>query len=232
MATDESQQWCKLLDIPVDAPAVKVCAAFERLAVALAPRDLSMPVYCMLRDLSPAFAGCFCHLAYPAVKTELPEDRGWGVVLLASSGMLNRIPPHYVNEMLCLILTHELGHALCSLSSFQDWQEALADVAERPAIAAAAAMRFAPMTDPARTEAGPQLDSHGLNFTRAIAHLDYRLRRAGVVIDDVAAGKRYGQRDYPDCYAALGGEPASCSEKSFAEILARPLPPAFQECLL
>jgi hypothetical protein len=117
---------------------------------------------------------------------------------------------------------------LLSLASgvFQDWQESLADVIDRPSLAAAATKRFAPMVDP-QTVAGPQLEAHGQTFTRAMIHLDYRLRRAGVHAEHLAAGERYGQRPFAECVTALSDEPPACIDKSFGEILSSPMPPEF-----
>ena len=219
--------------MPDKTKLLSVCQGFERLAPRLAPIDLTYPVYAVLTSLSPAFAGCFDHLAYFGIRNELAVDRGPGLVLFVSEAMLQRIPSHLAPEVLFWILLHEFGHAICSLASgeFQSWVEMLATV-QTPKLSAFAANRMSSMTDPAQSDAGPQLESHGLTFTRVMAHLDYRLRRAGIESEIAAAGERYGQRPYRECLVALGDEPARSVDKPFSEIISRELPPEFASCLV
>jgi hypothetical protein len=225
----ETEQWLNFLGVAPAAGVAEVCGAFERVAAGLAPLDIDVPVYCVLTELSPAYAGCFDPLAYYVFRRQLSADRCPGVVLLASTALLSHVPAKYTVEVLCLILAHELCHAICSISSgeFHDWHESLAEIIDHPKMAAAADKHFAPLVDPQQTEAGPQLEAHGPLFTRAMIHLDHRLRAAGVHGEHIAAGERYGQRPFAECVAALGDEPAACIDKRFREILSLPMPVEF-----
>ena len=87
MALDQSKKWRKLLGVPARADSMQVCKAFERLAVALAPRDLKgLPLYAMpISALPPEFmlasrftGGWFHVLAYFWARPYLPDDRGPG----------------------------------------------------------------------------------------------------------------------------------------------------------
>lgn len=146
--------------------------------------------------------------------------------------VLAELPTVDAIDRLCRILTHELAHAVDSLESgeFDCWLE----VVERPAFTLGIARGLDRTVERAQQLTGPEpyLESHALRFTRIMAHLDYRLRAIGVHAELVAAGERYGQRSFADCCVALENEPAEFCDKSFAEILSMPMPPAFQECLL
>ncbi len=133
-------------------------------------------------------------------------------------------------ESLCGILVHELEHAIDGLAA-GEWYDAV--VAYR---GGAARPVFETMIEreTARTEPlPPQLDCHGLRFTRIVCHLDFRLRQAGVRSSRFScAGKKYGIADYDTCYAALGDEMAMYAATSFESILALPMPPDFAACAL
>ena len=148
------------------------------------------------------------------------------------------IPLIFPVEAICGTLVHELGHALSSLAE-GDWQmwDEVVDMRKQSRIDWSL-KQFDQLVEyeykqQQDSKSPPQLDSHGLRFTRIICHLDYRLRAAGVCSEHLgAAGERFEQQEYADCYAALGDEPSDCRDESFAEILARPMPAAFMRCSL
>lgn len=136
---------------------------------------------------------------------------------------------------ICEILTHELAHAIVSLATgniftefgeFFDTEPAFARKASSLLDSQAAENKLQQENDPP-----PQLERHGLGFTRVVGHLDFRLKTAGVCAGDFrAAGERYRQEEYSVCYAALGDEPSHHCESTFKEILTLPMPLAFKKC--
>lgn len=204
--------------------------------------------------------GWFSARGYFWLKPHLPVDRGPGFALIVVDGytiedaeswargavavyaakgevvsveeMLEYVSSVFSIARLCRILTHECAHAIDSLNSgeFCDWMEALGGW--KPAEQAAAnyfdrnaerLLNFPPADK-------PDPISHGLRFTRILAHLDFRLRRAGVHAGRMVTSRNYGLAPYADCYEALSTEPAKFGNRSFADILARPMPPAFAAC--
>ena len=275
MLSDHSKQWEKLLGLPADADSMQVCPAFEKLAIALAPRDLGdLSLYAMpISALPPEFmvasrhtTGWFHNLAYHWARPHLPDDRGSGPTIfvqdirteeaarnlaiaaqtvLAVGGeaveieeLLEFVPPANTIETLCRVLLHELGHALDSLADgdFEMW-DYIAELRSHKAPSLKrldTSARFDDLVSESQSQTvqpPPQLHYHGLRFTRIIAHLDHRLQTAGASGGNYdAAGERFGQREYVDCFDALGNEMAKCRRKSFADILASPMPPAFEKC--
>ncbi|WP_425397457.1 hypothetical protein [Aeoliella sp.] len=142
-------------------------------------------------------------------------------------------------EFLCRVLTHELGHAIEYLVDGEF--ECMKAVHDRLPIARANLTRNqdAYLAADAATETSrpepppPQVDAHGLRFTRIMAHLQYRLSMLGVdaVAHDVA-GERFNQRHFAACEVALGNEPYKYIDQSFESILALPFPPEFAACQL
>jgi hypothetical protein len=158
--------------------------------------------------------------------------RGEQVDLQELVELAQALPFHL--DRFCGRLVHELAHAIDSLADgeFQCWADAI-DIRERRV--ASAGQQFDRLVEYKQSEhvaPSPQLHCHGLRFTRIMAHLDYRLRGAGVRANWDVAGARFNQRPFDDCVAALGDEPARCVNKSFKEILQLPMPSAFAACEL
>jgi len=277
MKSDQSKKWSKLLGVPAKANPLQVCKSFEKLAVALAPKDLKgLPLYAMPVSALPAefvvasrfTGGWYSDLAYHWARPYLPDDRGPGPtffvndimtdesarelatvaqMVLAVGGehveieeLLEFVPPIKTIESICQTLVHELAHALESLANgdWQMWCE-IASLRSRKGrkkklLDTSAKFDELVSRSQSQTEKGPpRLDAHGLRFTRIIAHLDHRLQSAGIPSGDYrAAGELFEQRDFSECRDALVNEMEKCHRKSFADILASPMPPAFERCNL
>lgn len=149
--------------------------------------------------------------------------------------LLEFVPPMDTVSAICRILNHELAHLLDCLASgeWQDWIETFGDVIWRPSVVAGVARRFdelASCRDRQEVVPPPNLDQHGLRFTRIVCHLDYRLRRAGVYMERPLSTEFYGQLPYSRCYSALQKEMAAYCQKGFRQIISLSLPPAFAKC--
>jgi len=132
------------------------------------------------------------------------------------------------------ILTHELGHALVDVANggFESF-ESMFEGAERfKKRYAAEQLHDAVVAGSQEGPRPPQLLAHGFEFTRVVCHLDWRLRRLGFDLSAHldCAGEKYEMAVYSDCYEALGAEMRDCRNKSFKEILGRPLPDEFRRC--
>lgn len=196
------------------------------------PRDAGYGPVLFVNDMqSPEWAMQLATVAQAAL-----ERRGETETI---EELLDCVPMSKPIEFLCRVLTHELGHAISNLAAGEF--ECMKAVHDRLPIARANLTRTqdAQLASDAATEASrkepppPQVDSHGLPFTRVMAHLQHRLSMLGV--DAVAhgvAGERFNQREYTECEASLGSEPQECLEESFKTLLERPMPPAFAACEL
>lgn len=145
--------------------------------------------------------------------------------------------PRRTIDNVCTILVHELAHAVDGIAAgvFTEWLETFGDVIERPKISAAISRKgvdFFTAVNAMEKAPPPNVEGHGARFVRILIHLDRRLSDvAGLQMARPLNAEYYGHAPYAACVRSLGSEPAKCINDKFADILSKPLPPAFVSCL-
>jgi hypothetical protein len=136
----------------------------------------------------------------------------------------------------CRTAIHELAHGLAAIASgcFQEEMEFMGELLQRSGTSQRTSdflsnslSRLAAKKDLQGQPPEINLTSHDSNFTRIVAHLDFRLQKVGVVSRELEETTRYGQLPYAQCFEAIREECRECESLTFRDIMRRPVSPEF-----
>jgi hypothetical protein len=148
----------------------------------------------------------------------------------------NELLQYFTFEGFCRTAIHELAHGLTAIALgwFQEEMEFMCELLQHPGTSQRTAdylsKSLSKLTAKRDLEFQPpeiDLTWHDSNFTRIMAHLDFRMRTLGAVLGDLEKTTRYGQQSYAQCFAAIQEECRECKSMAFRDIMQRPVPAEF-----